>query len=279
MTDAPSDRPRWWQWPTVLSLDAPAIAVVWQAAIARSVGVSLSWPHVLILGASVWLAYTADRWIESWRLGRRPIVTARHRFHQRRRWEVLAALVIVLGANVGTALTMLGVGDLLAGMVLALAVLAYLLSHQWLHRHAAWRVPKEVLVALLLSAGVWLFVRQAPADALAGPLTLFLLLCFVNCALISRWEAAVDRVQEQTSLVQSRVVARVIPWLPWLVLLVAIGLWLAGPAHHRVLSASSMVSALLLAVVDRAEPRMGWRLARVLSDAALLTPLATFALR
>jgi hypothetical protein len=44
-------RPHWWQWLTVLSLDAPLVAVAWQVALARSAGVALGGPHVFILGA------------------------------------------------------------------------------------------------------------------------------------------------------------------------------------------------------------------------------------
>jgi hypothetical protein len=46
----------WWQWATVLSLDAPAVAVVWQWLYAHTTGVSLFWFHHAILGAAVWLA-------------------------------------------------------------------------------------------------------------------------------------------------------------------------------------------------------------------------------
>ncbi len=80
-------RPHWWQWPTVLSLDAPAIALVWQALLARVVQVTLGWPEAFVLGCSVWLAYAADRWIEGWRLDPAQIRTQRHYFYQR--WRKL----------------------------------------------------------------------------------------------------------------------------------------------------------------------------------------------
>ena len=48
----------------VFSLDAPLIAIVWQFVISKSISVELSPHHHLILGLSVWLAYSADRFSE-----------------------------------------------------------------------------------------------------------------------------------------------------------------------------------------------------------------------
>ncbi len=94
-----TDSPRWWQWPTILSLDAPAVSVVWQAALARVAGVELRWPHVAVLGATVWLAYVADRWIEGWRLQWPDIRTQRHQFYLRWRWPVALTWIVVAAAN------------------------------------------------------------------------------------------------------------------------------------------------------------------------------------
>ena len=58
-------------------------------------------------------------------------------------------------------------------------------------------------MAALFGAGVAVFlIAPAPGllPRLAMPLTLFTLLCFVNCTLISSWEREVDEVHGQTSL-------------------------------------------------------------------------------
>lgn len=265
---------RLWQWPTVLSLDAAAVAIVWQLTLAGDTGVAVGWPHAFVLGCSVWLAYTGDRWIESWRLGNRPVLTARHRFHQQHRVAVLVAMTFGLAADVTVALIRLSREDITTGLLLTAAVLTYLVSHQWLHRHAAWRVPKELLIATLLAAGVWLFVREAGALRLAVPLGFFWLLCFTNCALISRWEAGVDRQQGQTSLaLEQPTAARWIPILPWLVAATVICSLLSRQGPDGTAAWSALASALLLAAIDRLEPAIGWRRARVAADAALLTPI------
>ena len=64
VTTGPRQRLGWWRWPTVLSLDAPAVVLGWQAVLAHAARVRLEWPHAVVLSASVWLAYAADRWIE-----------------------------------------------------------------------------------------------------------------------------------------------------------------------------------------------------------------------
>src|SRR5690606_18299410 len=100
--------PRWWQWPTILSLDAPAVALVWQEEFARVGLVSIAWYHRFLLGLTVWLIYVADRWVEGLWQDAGKIRTPRHRFYVRYRWPIaaLAAFAgIVLGG--GVALTCL----------------------------------------------------------------------------------------------------------------------------------------------------------------------------
>jgi hypothetical protein len=272
------DKPRWWQWPTVLSLDAPVVAVLWQWEASRLAGARdrLSW--ALVLGVSVWLAYAADRWIEAVRLEPERIRTARHSFYGRQRVAVGVTWVVLLAADVSTALVRLDRRSVGAGLVLLAAVAAYLLSHQLVHRHHRWRVPKEACVALLLTAGVALFPLAAPGVAprpVAVELIPFLLLCFANCALISSWEREVDESHGQTSLArQAGPAAPLIHFLAPAIAAGSLGLALrsAGPEREAALCAAG--AGFLLFLVDRFQGRGGWRLARVLADAALMTPAA-----
>lgn len=265
---------RWWQRPTILSLDAPLVSVLWQALLARVVLLRLDWPATAVLGLSVWLAYAADRWIEGWRVDRRVVQTPRHRFYQRHAWPVAVVWGIVLAVDLWLALSRLSGFDLLAGSLLLLAVVAYLLSHQLVHRHHPWRVPKEICVAALLSGGVAVFLLHGPAvSQLAVPLTLFGLLCLANTSLISAWEQQVDLAQGQTSLViDSPGTAPIIHRLPWYIAAIAAVAALMLDDAGRIAAICAGASALLLAAVDRAEPRIGWQAARVLSDVALMTP-------
>ncbi len=270
-------RPRWWQWPTVLSLDAPAVALLWQWLFAQAAGVSLVPAARFVLAASVWLSYVGDRWIEGWRLAPARIRTVRHAFYQRWRWPIAALGTAVLAADVAVAEHGLAPADLIGGIMLLGAVLAYLLSHQLLHRHQRWRLPKEACVALLLTAGAVLFVLSAAPAAgrpLAGLLALFAGLCLANCALISVWEREVDRSHGEISLVgqfqRATAFARA---MPWVLAAVAAALGLGAPAGQRAGAACAAASAILLGAVDRLEPRLGRRAARVLADVVLMTPL------
>ena len=184
-------------------------------------------------------------------------------------------VVVVLVVDVWLALSRLSAFDLLAGSLLLMAAVAYLLSHQLVHRHHPWRVPKEICIAALLSGGVAVFLLRAPAvERLTMPLALFGLLCLANTALISVWERHVDRAQGQTSLViDYGGAAPVIHLLPWLIAALAVAVALTHDDVSRVAAVCAGASALLLAAIDRAQPRIGWQAARVLSDVALMSPV------
>ena len=269
----PGLRPSWWQWPTVLSLDAPVITVVWLALVARSLEIELALPATVVLGTSVWLGYAADRSIEGWRLPRHDVRTPRHFFYQRWRRAVAGVWLAAFVSNVALATASLPVAQLVAGWVLTTAVAVYLLSHQLVHRERRWRLPKEICIAGLLTAGCAVFlVGKAPVTAMFLPLALFAAVCFVNCALISSWERDVDRAHRQSSLALSRH-ARLIPWTPWILAAAAAALAVLGGTETRAVASCAAASAFLMAAIDHFEPRLGWRAARVLADSALLTPL------
>jgi hypothetical protein len=277
-----ASRPGWWLWPTVLSLDAPAVVLLWQGLIARSASAGTGAPEAVVLGCSVWLAYAADRWIEGWRLVPESILTHRHHFHQKWRWPILATWIAVLAVDVSAAVRGLSPAQFRAGALILLPVAAYLLSHQLVHRNNRWRAPKEVCVALLLGGGASVFAAARPGADLRGmavPLGLFVLLCFSNCALISVWEDEVDLSHGQTSLALqfSRSVA-LSRALPWLLAAAAGAVWLAGVPHAGPAAGCAAASGVLLGLVDRAEHRIGRARARVLADVALMTPVALLVL-
>lgn len=271
-------RPYWWQWPTVLSLDAPAVALLWQWLLARVAGTPLAWPQVFILGAATWLAYAADRWIEGWRLAPARVLTQRHWFYQRWRWPVFAAWLGVLTTALAVTFTRLNPREIAAGLLVLAPVLVYLLSHQLLHRGHPWRAPKELCVALLFAAGVACFPLARDAGSLrplAAPLLLFGALCLANCTLISLWEAEVDHSHGQTSLaLQYPRGHRLAHALPWLLAALAAGSAAIETKAARTAALCAAASGLFLGTVDFAHARCGRQLARVLADVALMTPLA-----
>ena len=275
-------RPKWWLWPTILSLDAPAVALSWQALLARVVGVKLAAHHSMLLGLSVWLAYAADRWIEGWRLTPQTVRTQRHAFFLRWRWQAFTVWLTILLGAIGLAGMRLSEREWVASLGLLAATLVYLLSHQLLHRHHPWSVPKEVCVAVVITLGAALYPATLASGGLmrfAGPVLLFLLLSLANCLLISVWEWEVDTQHGQTSLAlrysQTQAIAR---WLPSGIALLGLGLALTHNGAIRNAAACGAFSAVLLAGLARAQPRLGREPSRVLADVALLTPLIGLAL-
>ncbi len=268
---------RWWQWPTILSLDAPAVSLAWQWMLAQAAQVRLAWPAAAVLGASVWLAYAADRWIEGCRLPPAETVTVRHRFYQRHRLPVAIVWTLVFFGDLAIAATRLRPAEVTAGLLLLGPVVAYLLSHQLLHRDRSWRVPKELCVAALLGGGVAVFIVAQPGAALgrlALPLALFAFLCLANCALISTWEQEVDAIQGQSSLArQFRRGGSIGRTLPGMLALVSAAVAAVESGHAGTAAWCALAASGLLAGVDALEPRAGRQLARVLADIALLTPL------
>ena len=270
-------KPKWWQWPTVLSLDAPTVALVWQWLLARVAHTPLAWHHVFILGSAVWLVYVADRWIEGWWLVPEQVLTQRHWFYLRWRWPVFAVWLLMAATGLTTAFTQLRSREIATGLIVLAPVLIYLLSHQLVHRDHPWRVPKELCVALLFAAGVACFpITREPGALrlLAVPLALFGSLCLANCALISLWETEVDRTHGQTSIaLQYPRGHRLVRLLPWLLAMLAADFAAheTGAAQIAVLCAAA--SGGLLGAVDLMHVCCGRQLARVLADMALITPL------
>jgi hypothetical protein len=273
--------PYWWQWPTILSLDAPSVALLWQWELARVTGTVPGLVAAFVLGASVWLAYVADRWIEGWRLDPDRVRTQRHQFHRRHRWPIAFAWCAVLAADLAAALAGLPERQLVGGWILLGAVSAYLFSHQLVHRNHPWRLPKEICVAGLLGCGVALFIAPAGGASVApilAPLALFALLCFSNCALISVWEHAVDRSHGQTSFaLQFRIGVGISRALPWAIAAASAPAWILVGEVARPAVLCAGAGGLLLGAVDLLQERIGWRMARVLADVALMTPVAQLA--
>lgn len=277
----PSQNVSWWRWPTVVSLDAPLVTMAWEWLFAREAGARLTWPHYAIVGATIWLAYAADRWFESWRVPPDRLITLRHRFHFRHQGAVAVAWIVVLAGAVTLSVFGLTWREWAAGLCLALPAVAYVLSHQLVHRDLPWRVPKELCIAALLTAGAALFPWVDARTAVGGLVTAaawFLVLAFTNCALISLWERTVDREHGQDSLVRNHPAwAPSIRALPWLSLVFCGFLLLTKHLGSTGTLVCVAVSAGLLGIIDRLESRLGWAGARLLADAALLTPAAWLA--
>jgi hypothetical protein len=276
-------RPLWWQWLTVLSLDAPLVAVSWQALFAFVVNVRLPWHDPVLLGLGVWIVYAADRWIEGWRLSPEMVQTPRHLFYIRHRWPVFGIAVAVILATAVIAFIQLETREFKASFVLLIPTLLYLFSHQLLHRHHPLRLPKEICIAVIFALGCALAPAVHAPDRLrlllGPPVLLFCLLCFANCALISVWEKEVDARHGQTSLaLQLKGAAVLIHLLPWLIAIASVAAVLAGNPASRAAAICAAASGLLLGLLDFFQPRLGRIPSRAAVDLTLMTPFISLIL-
>lgn len=281
--DLPSSNPRaekaqratpWWLWPHLWSLDAPLVAVAWQHWWARAAGVRIAWPEAAALALAVWLIYLADRLADAGHHSPAEHGTARHAFY-RARGTVVRPLVASIGLllTAGTP-SLLSTREFSAGLgLLALAAGYFWMIHRWTRRAWTALLPKEAAVGGLFALGSFLFVgvRAASLQAAVPPAVLgFAVLCFLNCALITRWENSQRDQRDPASLPNAfpRVVAH-LGLGCWALAAAALGGWcLQGDPVFLPLA----VSAGLLGLLDGNRASLSVDALRVWADVVLLTP-------
>lgn len=261
-----SDEPiAFWLCPQVLSLDAPAVAVTWQWLFARSFHIPVPLSVLFVTGASVWMIYAGDHLLDV-KVG--AIYSARHRFvfrHLRSYRVALAAIALMTFV----AAWHLPPSIWACGVAVAAAVFAYLAAvhsgRAFLRRY--W--PKEFVVGAVFAIGSSIATWTATSHAWPS-ITLFAALCIINCSSVDYWEWQRNRVLLRYPHRLTRFAAKHFFVASFGILAFsALVLYLApNPAI-----ASAGLSAILLIGVGAARSRLSPDAARLLADAALLTPL------
>lgn len=266
-------RAPWWQWPNILSLDAPFIALVWQEAFARAFAAPVSLAERALLFLAVWCVYAADHVADGFRLGAPEGATARHRFAHRHS----VALILLLAVAVLTSLALLPALParvLVGGGLLVFLVGAYFLWNQFAGSKLARSWAKEFVVGVVFACGSALGPFTSTPDPFKlGAIALFALVCTANCLLISRLEREVDIRRGETSLAvrlppHTRP-ARIIAVFAGVASLTLLATWPAL-ALSLILSASGIWCGVLV------ERRHGSEFAAVWADAVLLSPVLTW---
>jgi hypothetical protein len=177
-----------WLWPNLLSLDAPVIAALWQAAFASDVGVKLTLASRTALPLAVWLIYLVDRLLDTANgIPAKP--TARHAFYCAQR-DGCYVLTLLVGLLLCVSVWFLPLPVVENGMMVAGTVALYLLT---VHiRRGKWRrwLPKEAAVGLIFGIGTTLapFTWASNSGRLVFPALIFGVLCWTNSAAIEIWE-------------------------------------------------------------------------------------------
>jgi hypothetical protein len=265
--------PRFWLWFNLLSLDAPAVAVLWQAFLARSLHADLRWPASVALAASVWLIYVADRLLDSLQPAGAAI-TPRHQFYRVHWWTVVpgAAAVVLL---LTIACCRLNAQVLRNGMIMASLVGMYFFAVHAAPRRLRPRWPKELAVGILFTLGTCLATWTklgASQSVVIPPAILFACLCALNCVAIEFWEWT--RLGDMSSARPHVFTLWIGRHLKHLALFVAIAscALLAIPAL-RAFFVPTALSALAFWWLDQNSRRLSTDALRVLADVSLLTPL------
>jgi len=237
-------------WPNLLSLDAPIVAVLWQILFARCFGLPVDVLAALLLLLTVWLIYSADRTLDTFKGA---CDSPRHHFHKRY-WKGLLPLWIgVLCLDGWLAAVRLAAPLFLRGALLLGFVSVYLLLVHAGKRH--W--PKEAFVGVLFALGASLVAwGKIKTSADVATILLFSGLCWMNCVAIQKWEG--DKLD----------------WSPGtaaLLLACAAGILLY--AERPVLGGAEMASAFAFLLLDRVRPKLSADALRVLADVALLSPV------
>ena len=188
------------------SLDAPLIAIAWQFVIARSISSDLSVCHYLILGISVWLAYSADRFSEPnlplSRRARRYEIFKHHKSAFVLCWSSSLLLVFYCAARY------LEVHCILLGLPLfALCLGNFILCRREARFGFASSCTKEFRTACILSLGCLFFPFYESALGFQELLWCWVLpfcLFLINCLSVSKWEWFEDKKRNRLSWLQKR---------------------------------------------------------------------------
>lgn len=171
------------KWLTFLSLDAPLVAIAWQALFARETRTVLAGHHTLIVFLSVWLGYAADRWFDN--LKRKRPNSEQHQFYAKHFRAIPTIWILVLASAVALAFTHLTRSELAHGFVLMGFSLAYTLFAQKARKLAAYPFLKSLFTALLVLASSLLFL---PPDSLSLLSVACVGILFTsNCLFIRSW--------------------------------------------------------------------------------------------
>lgn len=261
-----------WLFFNLLSLDAPAVAVVWQLLFAKSLHVPIRPAAVLALAVAVWLIYAADRLLDVLR-ATVPIPTRRHQFHRAHVRALLLAAAAGLCLLIATCAFLRPVVIAYGAALSALVVLYFCLIHALPKTARQW-CPKELVVGMVFATGTCLapWTRLADTSRLIAPACLFAALCCLNCVAIEAWEwrrygARSITCPHALTLWLAR---RLRPLFISITLAAAV-LFFTTKAH--LLFAAVAVSSIAFLWLEKEQHRIPADVLRVLADLPLLSPL------
>ncbi len=270
-----AERHKVWLWFNLLSLDAPLVAILWQALFAHCFEVRVTGAAFAALAIAVWFIYVSDRLLDALR-GDGDEAVPRHRFYQHN-WSILG-LSATFGLGVlGWICARLDPRVLHNGFAMLAAVLAYFAMVHMVPDAVRRFWPKELVVGVLFAMGTCLATwtrTSAPGGEMLRPALLFAALCWLNCIAIEYWEwsrygPAIDKTPHVLTLWIGR-------RLQWAALAICVFAATLAPGPHtglRPLFFAALLSAAAILWLDHSRQRLSTEALRVLADVSLLSPL------
>lgn len=257
--DDGADRP-WYLWLSVLCLDAPLIAVLWQFFWAKCYHISYGFSVSMVLGLVTWAIYIFDRRFDS---KKSKFQWSCHLFQRTRGGFYLrVAGIVALCVSVWLSLfvlpeIILSLGFLISGIVLVYLVFVQVVP---IEKFPALGVLKDFLVGLIFAIGVIapLAVYDNFMKSADYMLTGFVLLCFLNCYLIGSMG---EKEKKHRDL-------KVLVWVAFFV-----SIWWCFQSSNVLLAVAISLSAFFMACIVTLAKGCSDELNRVLLDLALCTPL------
>ena len=255
-----------WSWWTLLSLDAPTVALCWHLLFRQVLHIAIPATTTLALITTVWLIYVTDRLLDT----RTPLPhISRHRFYLQHRRALTSAAVPGAALLAWCATQIPSAVYMAIAPLIGLALVHFAVVHRFSARlQRLW--PKELIVGSVFALGVTLpVIALAPGKLprLWPYLAVFASLCWCNCVAIEHWEwrrSSGGPVPNLWAMVLG-------PRLKWMAALIAIATLLLPPTF-RGCQAALLTSTALLAGLDFFQDTASLDTLRVLADAALLTP-------
>lgn len=270
-----TEQRRIWLWFNLLSLDAPLVAILWQALFARCFNAPITGAAFAALAIAVWFIYVSDRLLDALR-GDGDDAVPRHRFYQRN-WSVLGFCAMLGFGVLGWICARLDPRVLRNGFAMLAAVLAYFAMVHVVPEAVRRFWPKELVVGVLFALGTCLATwtrTNEPSREMILPVLLIAALCWLNCIAIEYWEwSRYGQTVEKTPHVLTLWIGRKLRWAAFVIFVFAAILTPGPDAKLRPLFIAGLLSAASILWLDRSRRHLSTEALRVLADVSLLTPL------
>lgn len=289
----PKEKTPWWLWPSLLSFDAPLVALAWLYMFAGAWQVRyLTWAAYVTLALGVWVVYVADRLLEYRLRGDGDAeMGVRHRFHARHRKKFLAGVGLASAVILPLVFGFLPSELLLSYAVPAIAmVTAFFAMVAVAPRNGEIPYVRNLVAGLAFGYGTAMMAHiRVPSQEMVAMLTSremlsFAVLCALNITAIHLWEHS--RRSDDREIKAADELTLSLP----LTGLAAVGLifasmdnpWMfgrgGGDEAARPFFYAVLVSAALLQVINRVRERFSLDALRTLADLAMIAPLPLFVL-